>query len=79
MTDQHIIAGMHSVRTALKHGSAGVSAVWVEASRRDKKIREIIALAKGAGVALHQVERAELDVKVPGVNHQGAVAQVAVP
>lgn len=75
----HIIAGMHSVRTALKHGSEGVLAVWVEAKRRDKKIREIIGLAKQSGVVLHQVDRAELDTKVPGVNHQGAVAQVKVP
>lgn len=79
MTDPQIIAGMHSVRTALKHGTDGVSEVWVEARRRDKKIREIIGLAKGAGVTLHQVERAELDAKVPGVNHQGAVAQVVAP
>ncbi len=79
MTDQHIIAGMHSVRTALKHGLEGVSEVWVEARRRDKKIREIIGLAKQAGVAMHQVERAELDTMVPGVNHQGAVAQVVAP
>ncbi len=79
MTDLHIVAGMHSVRTALKHGSDGVSEVWVEAKRRDQKIREIIGLAKQAGVVLHQVERAELDAKVPGVNHQGAVAQVQVP
>jgi 23S rRNA (guanosine2251-2'-O)-methyltransferase len=79
VTDLHIVAGMHSVRTALKHGSDGVSEVWVEAKRRDQKIREIIGLAKQAGVVLHQVERAELDAKVPGVNHQGAVAQVQVP
>jgi len=74
-----LIAGMHSVRTALKHGAEGVAEVWVEARRRDKKIREIVALAKAAGVTLHQVGRAELDARVPGVNHQGAMAQVAVP
>ncbi len=79
MTDSQIIAGMHSVRTALKHGSDGVDEVWVEAKRRDKKIREIIGLAKEWGVILHQVDRAELDSKVPGVNHQGAVARVKAP
>jgi 23S rRNA (guanosine2251-2'-O)-methyltransferase len=75
----HIIAGINSVRTALKHGAEGVTEVWVEAKRRDKKIREIIGLAKDDGVTLHQVERSELDSMVPGVNHQGAVAKVAVP
>ncbi len=79
MSAPQLIAGMHSVRTALKHGAEGVAEVWVEARRRDKKIREIVALAKAAGVILHQVDRAEIDARVPGVNHQGAVAQVAVP
>ncbi|MCP4127076.1 MAG: 23S rRNA (guanosine(2251)-2'-O)-methyltransferase RlmB [Gammaproteobacteria bacterium] len=79
MSDPQTVAGMHSVRTALKHGVEGVAEVWVEARRRDKKIREIVALAKAAGVILHQVDRAELDAMVPGVNHQGAVARVAVP
>jgi 23S rRNA (guanosine2251-2'-O)-methyltransferase len=75
----HIIAGINSVRTALKHGAEGVTEVWVEAKRRDKKIREIIGLAKEDGVTIHQVDRTELDNLVPGVNHQGAVAKVAVP
>ena len=79
MTGSHIIAGINSVRTALKHGSAGVAEVWVEAKRRDKKIREIIGLAKESGVTLHQVDRSEIDNMVPGVNHQGATAKVAVP
>ncbi len=79
MTRPHIIAGINSVRTALKHGAAGVAEVWVEARRRDKKMREIIGLAKEGGVTLHQVDRTELDAMAPGVNHQGVVAEVAVP
>ncbi len=79
MSKPHIIAGINSVRTALKHGADGVAEVWVEAKRRDQKIREIIGLAKDSGVMVHQVDRAELDDLVPGVNHQGAVAKVAVP
>jgi 23S rRNA (guanosine2251-2'-O)-methyltransferase len=79
VNEPHIIAGINSVRTALKHGSDGVTEVWIEAKRRDKKIREIVALAKECGVRLHQVDRSEIDNMVPGVNHQGAVAKVAVP
>ncbi len=79
MSEPHIIAGINSVRTALKHGSDGVTEVWIEAKRRDKKIREIVALAKECGVMLHQVDRSEIDNMVPGVNHQGAAAKVAVP
>jgi 23S rRNA (guanosine2251-2'-O)-methyltransferase len=79
VSNSHIIAGINSVRTALKHGAEGVAEVWVEARRRDKKIREIVGLAKEDGVPIHQVDRTDLDKMVPGVNHQGAVAKVAVP
>lgn len=79
MSEPHIIAGINSVRTALKHGTAGASALWVEAKRRDQKVREIIGLAREHGVRVHQVARSELDTMVPGVNHQGVVAEVAVP
>ncbi len=79
MSEPHIIAGINSVRTALKHGADGVAEVWIEARRRDKKIREIVGLAKESRVTLHQVDRSEIDHMVPGVNHQGAVARVAVP
>ncbi len=79
MSNSHTIAGINSVRTALKHGADGVTEVWVEARRRDQKIREIIGSAKEAAVKIHQVDRSELDVMVPGVNHQGVVARVAVP
>ncbi len=79
MTKPHIIAGINSVRTALKHGVDGVTDVWVEAKRRDQKIREIIGSAKDTAVMIHQVDRSELDAMVPGVNHQGVVARVAVP
>ncbi len=79
MSKPHIIAGINSVRTALKHGAGGVAALWVEAKRRDQKIREIIGLAKEGSVRVNQVERSELDAMVPGVNHQGVVAEVAVP
>jgi 23S rRNA (guanosine2251-2'-O)-methyltransferase len=74
-----LITGLHSVRTALKHGAESVLEVWVEARRRDRRIRELIGLVKEAGVRLHQVDREELERLVPGTNHQGVAARTLAP
>lgn len=73
------VAGIHSVRTALKHGGEGVAEVWLERSRRDGRLREIAALARQAGIGIRQVERDEIDRAAQGVNHQGALAWVRAP
>ncbi|MES9878859.1 MAG: 23S rRNA (guanosine(2251)-2'-O)-methyltransferase RlmB [Candidatus Sedimenticola sp. PURPLELP] len=79
MSESQLVAGVHSVRTALKHGAGSVLEVWVEARRRDRRIKEVIGLAKAAGVRIAQVSREELDTLVPGANHQGVVARTEVP
>lgn len=79
MNDNQLIAGVHSVRTALKHGQDAVLELWVEGRRRDRRIKEIIGLAKAAGIRIQQVEREELDAKVPGANHQGVAALTRAP
>ncbi|MBP8283853.1 MAG: 23S rRNA (guanosine(2251)-2'-O)-methyltransferase RlmB [Chromatiaceae bacterium] len=73
------VAGIHSVRGALKHGGAGVDEVWLERRRRDRRLAELAELARGAGVRLRQVEAEEIEDAAPGINHQGALAWVSVP
>ncbi len=75
MTDSNIIAGLHSVRTALKHGSSSVDEVWVEGRRQDRRIKEIIALAHEAGVTVTTISREEMDSLQPDINHQGVAAR----
>ncbi len=79
MEPANLIAGLHSVRIALRHGTGSVQEVWVETRRQDQRIRELIDLARQQGVNLHQVSREELDRLVPGSKHQGAVARTLVP
>jgi 23S rRNA (guanosine2251-2'-O)-methyltransferase len=79
MSSSQLVAGVHSVRTALKHGADAVREIWVEARRKDRRVREVIELAKAAGVRISQVSREELDRMVPGANHQGVVASTEVP
>jgi 23S rRNA (guanosine2251-2'-O)-methyltransferase len=73
------IAGIHSVRTALKHGGGGVSELWLERRRRDRRLGEIAATARKAGVRVRQVDRDELDRAAQGVNHQGVLAWTHAP
>jgi 23S rRNA (guanosine2251-2'-O)-methyltransferase len=73
------IGGIHSVRAALKFGSEGVAELWLERSRHDRRLAEVTALARQAGVNIRQMERAELDTAAAGTNHQGVLAWVRVP
>jgi 23S rRNA (guanosine2251-2'-O)-methyltransferase len=73
------VAGIHSVRSALKFGADGVAELWLERSRRDQRLQELADLAKAAGIAVRQVARDELDRVGQGANHQGALAWVRAP
>lgn len=73
------VTGIHSVRAALKHGSEGVSELWLERRRRDRRLASLAELAREAGVSIRQVTREELDTEAAGTNHQGVLAWVRIP
>lgn len=76
MGNAKLIFGLHSVRTALKHGSGAVERLWVEERRQDRRIREVVELARSAEVPVEVVERGELVALLPaGANHQGVAAR----
>lgn len=71
--------GINSVRSALKFGSDGVAELWLERTRRDRRLAELATLAREARVVVRQVMRDELDQAADGGNHQGALAWVRMP
>ena len=80
MSDSQLVAGLHSVRTALKHGAGSVLEVWVEgAKKQDRRVREVIVLARESGVKVSYVSRDELEALTAGSNHQGVAATTQVP
>jgi 23S rRNA (guanosine2251-2'-O)-methyltransferase len=79
MAEKQTVAGIHSVRTALKHGADSVEELWVEARRKDRRVKELVELARSEGVPIHFISREELDTRQPGVNHQGVVATTQAP
>jgi 23S rRNA (guanosine2251-2'-O)-methyltransferase len=72
------VAGIHSVRAALKHGSEGIVEIWLERKRRDRRLAQLAELARESQVAVRQVARDELDGAADGANHQGVVAWVRI-
>ena len=69
------IGGLHSVRAALKHPGK-VKALWIDADRRDRRLRELIEAAQAAGVKPRPVSKEELERLSPDTNHQGVVAEI---
>ncbi len=79
MKERSPVAGIHSVRTALRFGAEGVDELWLERTRRDHRLAELADLARQAGIRLRHRERNQLDQAAGGANHQGALAWVSVP
>ncbi|MGE5154018.1 MAG: 23S rRNA (guanosine(2251)-2'-O)-methyltransferase RlmB [Bdellovibrio bacteriovorus] len=79
MKDLAPVAGIHSVRSALKFGPDGVGELWLDRSRRDRRLAELAESARQAGIRIRQVSAAELDQASQGVNHQGTLAWVRSP
>lgn len=66
------VGGLHAVRAALD--AASVERLWFDRRRRDARLLALLSRAREKGVAGERVDRAELDARLPGVNHQGVVA-----
>ncbi len=69
------VFGLHAVGSLLQRDPARVSVLLVQEGRRDARVEELLALAGRAGVPVRRVARSELDERVPGVSHQGVVAE----
>lgn len=71
------VFGIHAVDSMLRRNPASAERLLVQSGREDKRIRDIVELARNQGVAVQRVPRKELDVLVNG-RHQGAVVECAV-
>jgi 23S rRNA (guanosine2251-2'-O)-methyltransferase len=78
LTSTRPLCGFHAVTARLRRRAAGVEALYVDASRRDPRMREIVSRASGAGVAVHRVDASRIDALAGGVTHQGVVALVGL-
>ncbi len=75
MSDE-LVYGIHAVGALLARRAAAVRRLTVQAGRTDRRVQELIDVAKAAGVAVETRPVAELDALLPGLVHQGVVARV---
>jgi 23S rRNA (guanosine2251-2'-O)-methyltransferase len=71
--------GLNAVQAVLEHSPRGVSEIWVDAKRHDKRMAGILELAESVGVTVHSVDKRELEKLAPDGRHQGVVAKAEAP
>jgi 23S rRNA (guanosine2251-2'-O)-methyltransferase len=79
MRNQAPVVGINSVRSALRFGAEGVSELWLDRRRRDRRLLDLATMAREAGIDVKQLDRDALDQAAEGANHQGALAWVRMP
>ncbi len=73
---ESLIFGLHAVQAALASGQDGITSIYLDRQRSDRRLQALIGAAEAAGVAVCFVDRVELDRLAGGQRHQGAVAKV---
>jgi 23S rRNA (guanosine2251-2'-O)-methyltransferase len=76
VTTSRYLIGFHAVAARLRQRALGIEAIYIAASRQDRRAREIVELAQSLGIEVHAVDDARLAKLTDGEVHQGVVAQV---
>jgi len=74
MASAQVLAGFHAVVARLRHAPESIKDIYVEASRRDKRMQAFLEQAERAGRRVHPVSIERLDGLARGTRHQGVVA-----
>ena len=74
MLKQVVLAGFHAVNARAKLNPDSIRVVYVEASRRDKRMQQCKDRLAAAGVKVMQADAKRLEGMAPGIPHQGIVA-----
>lgn len=76
MSQHKIVFGFHAVGVRLKMAPKSVVEVFIDASRRDARMRQFLERAKEANVTLHEADGLRLSRLAGNHGHQGVVARV---
>lgn len=74
MASHQVLAGFHAVVARLRHAPATIKEIYIEASRRDKRMQSFIDQVQAAKIKLVSVPAERLDGLAKGTRHQGVVA-----
>jgi 23S rRNA (guanosine2251-2'-O)-methyltransferase len=70
-----MLAGFHAVKSRLRQKPGSVREIFVDAERRDARVRELREFADKLGVRVLTVDARRLDGMAGTARHQGVVAQ----
>ncbi len=70
-----MIFGFHAVTARLRHDASTVEEIYVDASRHDRRMGDLLRAAKGANVRIIPADDQRLDAMVGTRRHQGVVAR----
>lgn len=76
---ERLIGGIHSVRNVLRHGAESITDAWIDSSRHDKRIKEILFELRRHRISCLQVSKQQIAELAPGINHQGVLIRTLAP
>jgi 23S rRNA (guanosine2251-2'-O)-methyltransferase len=79
MSRESRIWGLHAVTAALRNDPENISRLLVDRGRRDKRLKEVLDLARQHQVKVEQVDVRQLEKEAGGDRHQGVVAHYQAP
>ena len=79
MSRESRIWGLHAVTAALRNDPENVSRLLVDRGRRDKRLKEVLDLARQHQIKVEQVDVRQLEKEAGGERHQGVVAHYQAP
>lgn len=75
MTQSLIIYGFHALHSRLLHHPESVHQIYLEATRQDARMQDLLALIQTVGIPVHRVPASRLAGLAGTSRHQGVVAQ----
>lgn len=73
MSTSQLLLGFHAVTARMRHAPASLRELYVDGSRRDRRMLQLVEAAKQAGIRLYEVDIRRLDGLARGGRHQGVV------
>ncbi len=72
-----LIFGFHAVTSRLRHDASSIEEIYIDASRHDRRMQELLRAAEGAGTRIIHADDQRLGGMVGTRRHQGVVAKAA--
>jgi 23S rRNA (guanosine2251-2'-O)-methyltransferase len=78
MKEPRVVFGFHAVLARLRADPKSVIEIFVDETRQDGRMKDLVATAQRSNIALHRVPTKRLDGFYGGGRHQGVVARIEV-